>query len=106
MPGFAMTRAVIMTCPHGGTVSAAPSPPRVLINGAPAATVSDVWTVAGCGFNTPCVTVSWLNVSTRVSVGGQFAIAQSPPSGPGNGVCAPTPAPPVVLTLQPRVVVS
>lgn len=103
MPGFVLTTAAVLTCPHGGKVTVAPSQGRALAANALIATTTSLITVAGCTFNAPCVTVQWTNASPRVLVSGQPMLLQAPPTGPGNGACAPTPAPPVVAVVQPRV---
>ena len=103
MPGFVLTTAAVLTCPHGGKVTVLPSQTRVLADSALIATATSQITVAGCTFTTPCVTVQWANASPRVLVSGQAVLLQAPPTGPGNGACAPTPAPPVVAVVQPRV---
>jgi hypothetical protein len=107
MPGFIFHTGAVMTCPHGtGVATVVPMAPRVLVNGLPAATLTNQIVVAGCAFIAPCVKVQWANVGTRVLVGGQPVLLQAPPAGPGNGLCAPTPAPPVVATMQVRVLGS
>ncbi|WP_433727419.1 hypothetical protein ACQP2Y_12355 [Actinoplanes sp. CA-051413] len=105
MPGFVLTTTAVMTCPHGGKVTIVPAGARTVAGG-PIATVAAVLTVAGCGFTTPCVTVKWANVSARVQVDGQAVLLQATPNGPGGGLCAPTPAPPIVAATQARVVGS
>jgi hypothetical protein len=103
MPGFVLTTAAVLTCPHGGKVTVVPSQGRVLANNALIATTTAQITVAGCTFTTPCAKVQWANASPRVLVSGQPMLLQAPPAGPGNGMCAPTPAPPIVGVVQPRV---
>lgn len=106
MPGFVLPNTAVMTCPHGGKVSVVPtSPPRVTVSGSPVVRATDQMVVAGCTFTPPCVKVQWINVSARTVVGGQPLALQTPPTpppAPGNGTCAPTPAPPLVLTMQVR----
>jgi hypothetical protein len=103
MPGFAFHTGAVMTCPHGGVATVLPQAPRVLVNGLPIASVSNQIVVAGCTFTAPCVKVQWANLASRVVVGGQPVLLQAPPAGPGNGLCAPTPAPPIVASMQVRV---
>ncbi|MGH3796769.1 MAG: hypothetical protein ACRDSP_17980 [Pseudonocardiaceae bacterium] len=95
-----------MTCPHSGKVTFVPaSPPRVTVSGTPVVTALDQMVVAGCTFTPPCVKVQWINVSARAVVNGQPIVLQTPPTpppAPGNGTCAPTPAPPLVLAMQVR----
>jgi hypothetical protein len=102
MPGFVVTTATVMTCPHGGQVTIVPTQQRT-VSGSPIATATAQMTVAGCGFSTPCATVKWVNLSPRVQVDGQAVLLQATPTGPGGGLCAPTPAPPIVVMVQPRV---
>ena len=106
MPGYAFHSGAIFTCPHGGIATVVPTPPRVLVGGFPVATSLSQITVAGCTFTTPCVTVKWINVATRVTAGGQPVLLQAPPSGPGNAACAPTPGPPTIASMQVRVTAS
>ena len=103
MPGFVMTTAAVLTCPHGGKVTVLPSQLRALAANGLIATATSQMVVAGCTFTAPCVKVQWANASPRVLVSGHPMLLQAPPTGPGNGACAPTPAPPVVVTVQPRV---
>ena len=97
-----------MICPHGGKEINVPSQVRVLINGAPALTVSDLGTVAGCAFTlpggkpSPCVTAQWLSGATRVMLSGQPALlassaslCKSPEQAPQGAV--------IVVAPQPRV---
>ena len=106
MPGFVVSSAAVMTCPHGGKVSFVPaSSPRVTVSGTPAVSALDQIVVTGCSFTPPCVKVQWINVSARVVVNGQPILLQAPPTpppAPGNGTCAPTPAPPLVMAMQVR----
>jgi hypothetical protein len=101
-----------MQCPHAAPATIVPSQPRVLVTGQPVTTMVSLITVAGCPFNVsgaphPCVTVKWLMPAARVLVGGQPA-AVVPSPGPGPGLClAPDQAPqgpPIVATVQPRVI--
>jgi uncharacterized Zn-binding protein involved in type VI secretion len=60
---------------------------RVLVNGQPVVTQSDIFTVAGCPFIVgnkpqPCVTVKWLAASTRVLINGYSAVLQD-----STGLC-------------------
>jgi hypothetical protein len=89
----------------------------VLLNGQPAATATNVFTVAGCPFTIPpgkpqpCVLVRWTMPAARVLILGQPALLQTPPGpGVGAGMCfSPEQlpqGPPVVSAMQPRVIGS
>jgi hypothetical protein len=114
MPGFLFHAAAIMTCAHppGQATIPAPSQARVLVSGLPVAVLPDVIMVAGCALTPsgtpPCATVRWTNVAARVTVMGMPVLLQAPPGGTGNGIClgSPTPVPPVVMTMQQRVIGS
>lgn len=108
MPGFVYTVGTMAMCPHGGQVTVIPSNSRVLIMGQPAATVSDVFLIAGCAFTVPpgkpqpCVKVQWLVPASRVLVNGQPVILQS-----SVGLCqSPEQIPqgaPLITAIQTRV---
>ena len=95
-------------CPHGGQVSVVPSNTRVLVNGTPAATLGDLYVVAGCAFTVPpgkpqpCVKVQWLVPSSRILINGQPAILQA-----STGLCQSAEqipqGPPTVIATQTRV---
>lgn len=76
MSGFALTTTSTLLCPHGGTVAVV-SKSTSSAGGAPLATASDVFTVAGCPYQTPCVTVQWLLPDTRTTVQGGPTLSQS-----------------------------
>jgi hypothetical protein len=68
-----LTTASVMTCPHGGMVTAAPGSPNAQA-GAPILRGSDTFIIAGCAFNiagvpSPCVSVNWVVTATRVRAG-------------------------------------
>jgi len=107
-----------MQCTHAGPVTVAPGQARVLVGGQPVATSANLLTVAGCPFTVPagpapkpqpCVKVQWLQLSTRVMVGGQPALLQAGP-GSGAGLCQSIEqipqGPPIVASLQLRVTAS
>jgi len=94
-------------CPHGGQVVTISSNTRVMVNGMPAATMTDTFTVAGCVFNIsgaphPCVLVQFLVPASRVTVMGQPVILQTSPSLSKAADQAPQ-GPAVMVTVQPRV---
>ncbi|TCV86745.1 hypothetical protein EDC63_106106 [Sulfurirhabdus autotrophica] len=94
----------------------APVQPRVLVSGQPVAIATNIINVGpGCPFQIPvgvgtkpqpCITVKWVNLSSRVAVMGQPVLLQVSP-GPGAGVCQSAEqipqGPPVVSAVQPRV---
>lgn len=114
MPGPLFHAGAVATCPHGAPVQTVVPAPRVLVNGVPAATALDVYTVVGCPFQIPvgagtkpqpCVKVVWPVPSARVLIGGPPAVTAL-----SGGLCQSVeqiPAgPPVVTTVQPRAVAS
>jgi hypothetical protein len=95
-----------VTCPHGGQVTDLPAQSRVLVSGHPAATVADVFTVAGCTFSVgtkpqPCVTVRWVTPSARIQINGSPAVLAA-----SAGVCQSAEqipqGPPLVSVVQQR----
>lgn len=84
MPGPIYHVGASAICPHGGQVQTVSTNGRVLVNGMPAATISDISTVIGCTFQipagptpSPCVTVQWLVPAARVTVMGQPVLLQT-----------------------------
>jgi hypothetical protein len=111
MPGFAVDIATTMTCPHGGKVTFVPAgPPTVFMNGKAVMTAADQITVIGCSLSasgtTPCAKVQWTNLGVAL-VNGKPVLLQAPPTppGPGGGLCvgSATPAPPLLMAMQPLV---
>jgi len=116
MPGLIVHVGAQMQCPHGGTITIAPTQTRSVATLQALATSSSQLTVAGCPFQVPigtgtkpqpCVTVKWANVATRVRAMGVFVILQATPAGSGAGVCQsaeqiPQGAP-IVVKVQERV---
>jgi hypothetical protein len=107
MPGPLLHVGATVLCSHGGPASFVTSNARVLVGGAPVATLADQTLVAGCAFSPgqphPCVRVQWLTPAARVLVNGQPALLQT-----STGLClaadqAPQGAP-LPVTVQPRVV--
>jgi hypothetical protein len=115
MPGLLLHVGAVCTCTHGAPATIMPTQPRVLVSGQPVVTMVSQILVAGCPFTVPgpkpqpCVTVKWLMPSTRVLLGSQPAMLQPAP-GTGPGICQSVeqiPAgPPMVTTVQPRVIAS
>ena len=59
-----LTTTSSMSCPHGGTVTAATSNTRVKADGTYILRATDTFTIAGCSFQIsgaphPCMTVRW-----------------------------------------------
>ena len=112
MPGFLLHVNAVMQCTHGGLVTTAPTQPRVVVSGQPVATANNLLTVAGCVFTIPgpkpqpCIRVQWLNLSTRLVVGGVPPLLQAGP-GSGAGICQSAEqipqGPPLVSVMQSRV---
>lgn len=96
-----------ITCTHGGMVNIVPSSPRVLLAGQPAATMSDQFLVAGCAVNVagaphPCIRIQWLVPAARVLVNGAPVITAGS-VGLGLAPDQTPQGPPIVATVQPRV---
>jgi uncharacterized Zn-binding protein involved in type VI secretion len=73
MPGQIVTVGATLVCPHSAPVSIVSANTRVMLEGQPAATLSDTYTIVGCTFTIgpkpqPCVEVRWLESATRVQV--------------------------------------
>jgi hypothetical protein len=108
MPGPLFHVGNVTMCPHGGTVQAIPSTPRVLVSGMPVAALGDVCPVAGCactGPHGPCVLTNWIVPAARVFVMGRPALLQT-----SVGLCVaadqvPQGAP-VVTVNQPRAIAT
>jgi hypothetical protein len=105
MPAL-LTVSSTMMCPHGGTVIAVPAQSQATA-GSPVLTMSATCTIAGCPFvigvvPSPCVTVQWVQGTTKVQAGGDLALNQS-----SVGLClAATQAPQgtaLIIATQPLV---
>ena len=81
MPGFLIQQGATVMCAHGGQAMPTVPNPRVTLDGMPATTTTDPWTVAGCpGVPPPvppCVTAQWILGTTRVTSMGQPLVVQS-----------------------------
>jgi hypothetical protein len=95
MPGYLLHIGAVVQCTHAAPSTATPAAPRVFVSGQPAATVTSVWSVAGCLFQIPvgagtvpqpCVRVQWTMPSGRILIGGSAALLQPGP-GTGAGAC-------------------
>lgn len=112
MPGFLLHTGAVVRCAHQAPAVIAPSQTRVLVSGQPVTTMASQIAVVGCPFNVagvphPCVTVQWLLPAARVLLSGQpAAVVPSPGNGPGLCLAADKApqGPPVVNTVQPRVI--
>ncbi|MCL2173219.1 MAG: DUF4280 domain-containing protein [Candidatus Bathyarchaeota archaeon] len=82
MPGYLLTVNSTLLCPHAGKFNIITSNARVKLSGQLAVTQQDTYTITACPFTTPapaslphpCITAKWLMVSTRVKIGGKFAV--------------------------------
>ena len=107
MAGPALTTAATMMCPHGGSVSAVASSPRVSA-GATLLTSTDTFVIAGCPFVTPaavtspCVRVSWTVSDMQVSRGGAPTLSTGSVGLCLNALSAPQ-GPVVIVVTQARV---
>lgn len=109
MPGFLLHIGDTTQCTHMAPATLTTGNTRVLINGTPAITASDLSTVAGCPFTLPngkpqpCVTIRWVP-ATRVFINGQPAVVQV--TGSGQGICQSPEqlpqGPPMIGAIQPR----
>ncbi|MEU6507866.1 MULTISPECIES: PAAR-like protein [unclassified Streptomyces] len=108
MSGNLVTISATVLCPHGGQANVLPAQSRVLVDGSPAATEADVYTVTGCTFTAggkadPCTTVRWTGTSARIRINGSPALLQD-----STALChtaeGATQGPPNVTVVQQRVV--
>jgi hypothetical protein len=69
--GGLLTTDSVLTCPHGGQVTAIPSLGRVRLGNAPVVLATDTFLVSGCTFTPvaphPCVLVMWQAPAARSS---------------------------------------
>jgi hypothetical protein len=99
MAGNTLTVASSLTCPHGATVTIAPSNSHAFAGGVLIATSGDSFSIAGCPFQlptvpptpSPCVIVQWSVADQQVTAGaatlsqssqGQCISALGAPQGP------------------------
>ena len=111
MPGPLLHLGAGVSCPHAAPSQAAPGSPRVLLGGQPAASMTDLWTVAGCPFQIPvgagtkpqpCVNIQWTVPATRVLINGSPAVLATS-AGIGQSVEQIPQGPAVIQAVQPRV---
>ena len=111
MPGTLVHVGSVISCPHGGQTTIASKNGRVFVSGMPVATMTDLFTVAGCLFQIPvgagtkpqpCVRITWVAPATRVFVMGQPVVLQL-----SSGICQSIEqipqGPPIVGATQTRV---
>ena len=104
MPGFLLHLGATVMCSHGGQAMPVTTNPRVLVSGQPVATLSSMYTVAGCALppptagNGPCVTAQFVSSATRVMAGGVPVLLLD-----SHAVCVPTGTPLMVAVTQTRV---
>jgi hypothetical protein len=72
----------VMTCPHGGTVTAVTSNTRTSAGSGFALRASDTFTIAGCPFAIgtnphPCMQVRWVVTDQRSKVVGDFTLGDA-----------------------------
>jgi hypothetical protein len=95
MPGFPLTIGTVLSCFHQAPAKIAPTPRPVTILGQPVATqleqigvVSVLCPFAPGGAPSPCVTIKWSLLATKVTVQAQPLVLMPPPgTGPAPGVC-------------------
>jgi uncharacterized Zn-binding protein involved in type VI secretion len=102
MPGFLIQQGATVMCVHGGQAMPAVPSPAVTLDGLPAATIGDPWTVVGCPGVLPpvppCVTAQWVVGTTRVTSDGQPLVIQT-----GEAICTPAGTPLLPVLTQVRV---
>src|SRR5262245_33343499 len=111
MPGPVLHTGATAQCPHGGVLNIIAAGARVLVNGMPAAVLTDQGVVAGCAFTVPpskpqpCVSTKWIVGATRVTSNGVpllinpcVALCLSAEQIPGG--------PPVITGSQTRVIAT
>src|SRR3954452_23386791 len=109
MAGSVLHPGAIASCPHGGVLTIVAASTRVLVNGTPAAVLTDQGLVTGCAFTVPgpkpqpCVTTRWIAGATRIVASGVpllinpcVAICQSAEQIPAG--------PPIISGSQTRVI--
>lgn len=82
MPGFLLQVGAEVLCPHNGQISEVSINGRVFLSGQPAVVLSDVFVIAGCQADPPCVGGKWTTGAIRVRI-----VGQSPILIDSNGIC-------------------
>jgi hypothetical protein len=103
MPGPLVNAASVVLCTHGGPAQATATNPRVLVAGAPVATMAAPHAVTGCPYNvsgspSPCVTAAWVTGASRVLAGGVPVLLMD-----SQAICAPNGTPATICATQTRV---
>ena len=114
MAGHSLTVMSTLQCPHGGTVQIVSSNQKAKAGGGLMVTATDTFTIAGCPFQIPvgagtkpqpCVRVQWTVPAVRVLINGTPALLATS-VGLDLSVEGIPQGPPVVSTVQPRVVAT
>jgi hypothetical protein len=105
--GQVLTVGTTLTCPHSAPVVIASSNTRVLLNGQPANTSQDNFTIGTCAFAVgskpqPCTRVEWTGPARKVTVSGQPLVLSDSTAMCFSADNIPQ-GPPRVLVVQPRV---
>jgi uncharacterized Zn-binding protein involved in type VI secretion len=104
MPGPVLHLGAQVLCAHAGQATPVKVDPRVTVSGQPVATLTSVYTVAGCTMppptagNGPCVTAQFVTSATRVLASGQPVLLMD-----SQAICAPTGTPLMAVAAQTRV---
>ena len=102
MAGLLLDTAAAVMCAHGGSAHPAAPNARVRVNGAPIATSSGPWVIAGCALppqeGGPCLIAQFTTAATRVTSDGQPVLLSD-----SLAVVTPTAAPLIVTGAQNRV---
>jgi hypothetical protein len=102
VPGLLIQAGATVMCAHGGQAMPTVPSPSVLLDGAPATTVTAPWVVAGCpGVPPPippCVTAQWMVGTVRVTSFGQPLVINT-----GVALTAPGAVPLLPVVTQVRV---
>lgn len=102
MAGLLLDTAAAVMCAHGGSAHPVTPNARVRVNGAPIATSSGTWVVAGCALppqqGGPCLIAQFTTAATRITASGQPVLLAD-----SLAVATPTGAPLIVAPAQNRV---
>lgn len=71
MPGYILTTANTVMCPHGGMVVLTTSNSSIFVEGEPALLESDIHAIVGCPFTigpkySPCIRIEWSSGTGRL----------------------------------------
>lgn len=98
MPGYLLHQGATVLCSHAGQAQPTAPNPRVKVGGQPVTTQTAPYSVAGCTFNSPCVTAQWVTAATRVRASNAPLLLQD-----SQAVCAPSGAGVNIVQTQMRV---